>query len=153
MEESINEQFRDAMRLQQDGDLDRARKLLTGILDALPNHPEVLFRLGILEQRASNLEASLGYLARACKGKSEDENYALMYGSVLTEAGHLEEAVPLFERYAHGEGKGARYAGFNLVTIYTQLGQMDKAKVMLRGCMDRFPVDEAFQSLHKTMNP
>ncbi|MBN1402932.1 MAG: tetratricopeptide repeat protein [Opitutales bacterium] len=147
----LDELFRDAVRKQQSGDVAGARALFVRVLDALPNHPEVLFRLGILEHGAGDFDKAVSYLSRASIGKPDNANYALMHATALVSAKRNDEAAAIFERYADGADKGAAYASFNLATLFLERGDSQQALELLDASLARFPGDEALQKLRSSM--
>ncbi len=92
-------EFRRASILFAGGNYDAARPIYQGLLERIPDHPQVLAELAFLEQHAGDYEAATVYARRAVavRGHAIDHNNL---GVGLFYSGHPREAVEHFQKAA-----------------------------------------------------
>ena len=83
--------------LHMAGQVEKAIPLYAHLLKANPNHPELLYRLGMALHQSGRAEAASQMLAAAVQGRPEDASYRHALGVVLHGLGRHAEAVAAYE--------------------------------------------------------
>ena len=124
--------LRAAIRRQEAGDYEYAERNYEKILKARPNHPEANFRMGTLAMKAMEWADAAELFGRAAKAAPGEKAYALMQANVLQKLRRFDEAavifLPAYEKFKSGNA-GFKIA-FNLINLYVESGQFDKARAI-----------------------
>ena len=89
----IQRLLKEARHLCQYKKLGDAKLIYQDLLQAIPNHPEVLGNLGTIELQLGNTELGLGYLKNSIKIDSNNPSYLTNLANGLSEIGKFEEAL------------------------------------------------------------
>jgi tetratricopeptide (TPR) repeat protein len=99
-----------AALLDESGRPDQARQELEEVLTFLPSDREVLFRLGVLDEKAGKVEASLGWFVRLIEANPHDAQALNYAGYMLAERGiELDRALRWIDRAVAIDPKNAAY--------------------------------------------
>lgn len=89
----IQKLLKEARHLCQYKKLGEAKLIYQNLLQAIPNHPEVLGNLGTIELQLGNTELGLGYLKNSIKIDFNNPSYLTNLANGLAEIGQFEEAL------------------------------------------------------------
>jgi tetratricopeptide (TPR) repeat protein len=91
-----------ALKHQQEGQLDQAKRLYLEILDIEPRHAEANFHLGVIEFSEKGAAASIPWFEAALDINPTNEQYWVSYIDVLVQSGLIDsvsEALELGQKY------------------------------------------------------
>jgi protein O-GlcNAc transferase len=120
------DEFAEAARLHQAGDLDRAEAAYRRILAARPGHADAAHLLGVLEHQRGHHEAAAGRIGSAIARAPGRADYRSNLGTVLRALGRLDEAVAAY-REALRLAPDYPDALANLGVVFHDLGRLDEA--------------------------
>lgn len=90
--------LKEALRLQERGELQAAHRLYFDILSRDPKNSRALFQMGVLYGQTGNIEAALEYFEKACQ---KDKKNPLAYfnkGLALARIGRHEDALASYDQ-------------------------------------------------------
>jgi cytochrome c-type biogenesis protein CcmH/NrfG len=70
--DSITNQLRTALQLQQSGNIRQAEAIYHQVLQNSPNHPDALHLLGLLARQEGNYQQAVDLIAKAAKILTQD---------------------------------------------------------------------------------
>ena len=80
---NVTDTLRTAITHLQAGRLDEARPICQQILSKLPDHPDALNLMGIVEQRSGNLAEAASFFERAIARSPSMPGYHINQGNLL----------------------------------------------------------------------
>jgi len=87
-----------ALKALQENALDDAQKHLASAVDLAPNHPDILYLLGVLYIRRNNPVRAQESLTKATQLDPHHARALAALGTVLSNEGKFEEAIPPLEK-------------------------------------------------------
>lgn len=87
-----------AMTLARNGRLDAACAILLDLLDAMPDHPDALQVMGLVERSAGDNPAAEEWLRRSLLQKPDQPHVQNNLGNVLMDLGRTDEALEAYRR-------------------------------------------------------
>jgi tetratricopeptide (TPR) repeat protein len=94
----LKRELQKALDYCQKGSLNEAKEIYTELIKTLPDHPEILSNLGVIEIQFRNFEDGISYLKRSLE---IDSSQAFVYsnlGNALLELNQAEEAIFFYEK-------------------------------------------------------
>lgn len=144
---SISQQLAAAMEHHRAGRLAQAETLYCAILDAEPDHPEALHRLGVLALQLRQPERAAELLSKAVALRSDSVEAHYNLGVVLEAQGRLDEAAASYHRALELRPAFAE-AHYNLGVLLDKQGRWDEAAASFRRALEIRPdVAEAHNNL------
>ena len=122
---NLEKSFQDATAAFQDGDLDRAERLLEKIDHKASNQPAVLHLRGLVALRANKTKIAVKYLKQAV-ALSPTPDTLIALGSAYSQSGAFEDAIEVFGR-AVKEAPSDATAVYNLGNALKNSGQPNEA--------------------------
>ncbi|MFQ5995760.1 MAG: tetratricopeptide repeat protein [Acidiferrobacterales bacterium] len=127
-----------AVAHHQAGRLQEAEALYQQILQAQPDHPDVLNLLGVLTHQAGRHERALDLINQAIKITPDAAGYHNNLGEALTALGRYEDAVSAYKRALSLDPAYAE-AHNNLGIVFLELGRPLEAVAVLEGAVSVRP--------------
>ena len=122
---NLEKSFQDATAAFQDGDLDRAERLLEKIDHKASNQPAVLHLRGLIALRANKTKIAVKYLKQAV-ALSPTSDTLMALGGAYSQSGAFEDAIEVFGR-AVKEAPSDATAVYNLGNALKNSGQPNEA--------------------------
>jgi predicted TPR repeat methyltransferase len=116
-----------AVRMLRQDRLDGARTIFERVLQAVPEHPDALSMLGLLEHRIGRTDVGLPLMRRAVELLPDFVGFQVNLGNVLIEAGREEEALQALQRAAELAPQSADIQN-NLGAVHRVMGDGNQAK-------------------------
>jgi predicted O-linked N-acetylglucosamine transferase (SPINDLY family) len=126
MNVKIKEELALALKHQQEGNLEQAKKIFSEILQVEPNNICALHFLGLLYYRLKRYDLSLSLIKKAIE---YEPNYVDAYnnlGVILSDVGQYDEAIECYQQ-AIRVNTNSFFAHYNLGNILREKGHFDKA--------------------------
>jgi tetratricopeptide (TPR) repeat protein len=128
---SVQQRFKTALKLHQDGERATARACYQRILQEEPNHSDALHLMGVLEHHEGRPAEALDWIERAIASRSDNATYHSNAGLVLRSLGRFDEAVAALTRAAQLDPDYV-IARRNLGVVLRELGRLDEAEACFR---------------------
>ena len=138
--------YKQALERQRLHDYEGAKALLLRLLEACPNHPDVLFRLGGIAYEKKEFTEAMGWLEKAVAQRPDSVDFQLLLASTYLPLGKYDEAERIFLRYVDlpDSDKNAAFAAFNLISMYLETLRPEKARPLCERSVERFKQDRQF---------
>src|SRR5262249_10168343 len=94
----VNKTFSTAVTTHKSGDLAQAEAGYRSILTKLPNHPQTLHMLGVIEFQRGNAQSAIDLIRRAIKVHPGHPEPWVNLGSALRAISENDEAISAFHR-------------------------------------------------------
>jgi len=130
--------LQEAMVLQQTGRLPQAEALYRQVLQAEPENPEALYRLGMLAQQVGKNAIAVELITRAIAGNPDIVDAYINLGILHKNQGNLEEAASNFHRALALKPEIA-LLHFNLGVILHDQGKIEEAIASYRQALSLQP--------------
>jgi len=130
---------------QRAGRLADAERAYRAVLQAIPDHPIALERLGVLASQTGHVDAALALLQRAVQRNPSSATAQFNLGGALLGAEQFEAAARCFERALALEPDLAQ-AYLNLGNIHKYFGRIESGIACYRRAMELRPDDAALHS-------
>ena len=85
--------FSKAINLHHNLNFNKAKEFYLKVLHIIPNHPDTLHMLGVIDFQKSEFQSSIKYIRSANILKPNDPNILFNLGNALRSAGNLKEAT------------------------------------------------------------
>lgn len=108
------------------GQLPQAKNLYKKILRVVPNHPEALHYLGVLNHQEGSSDNAINLITRALRYKSDYSSAYNSLGVIFNDLGRLEEAIASCNRALH-LASGYAEAHYNLGNALIGQGRLEEA--------------------------
>ena len=122
----LTETLSTAVDTHTSGDLDQAEAGCRRILAELPNHPQVLHRLGIIEAQRGNVQSAIDLIRRAIQADPSHPEPWVNLGSALAAIQENDEAISAHQR-AIALKPDMVQAHFELAKLLLNLGRYEAA--------------------------
>ncbi|MDP5240083.1 tetratricopeptide repeat protein [Uliginosibacterium sp. 31-16] len=116
-----------AVQLQQANQLDAAELLYTRILEALPEQPDALHFLGVLQHQRGHSDTAIALIAQACTLIPNHPDCHINLGNVLADTGRLPEASTAYRRALELDPERSDVFN-NLGVVFKMLGRWEEAE-------------------------
>ncbi|MBS1209287.1 MAG: hypothetical protein H6R19_1685 [Proteobacteria bacterium] len=126
-EVSITQALAYAIQLHQAAQLDAAEALYMQILDAVPEQPDALHFLGVLQHQRGQSDAAINLLRCACALIPNHPDCHINLGNVLAETGQYPEAASAYRR-ALALAPARADVFNNLGVVFRLLARWDEAE-------------------------
>ena len=94
----IDEALQLAVRMHREGRLDGARMLYLRVLEVVPEHPDAMAMLGVVEHQLGHNDEAVRLLREAAERVPGFMGFHLNLGNVLASCNRLEEALQSYEK-------------------------------------------------------
>lgn len=119
--------FDTAVRLHEEGQLQRAEYLYRDVLRQAPGHAAALNMLGVIGCQTGNLSAGAALIRRALEAEPDNPGFNNNLGMAQLQMGDAQTAIAQFERAVRAQPRFAE-AQFNLANAYLAVGNADAAE-------------------------
>ena len=119
--------FDTAVRLHEEGQLQRAEYLYRDVLRQAPGHAAALNMLGVIGCQTGNLSAGAALIRRALEGEPDNPGFNNNLGMAQLQMGDAQAAIEQFERAVRGQPRFVE-AQFNLANAYLAVGNETAAE-------------------------
>lgn len=120
-------QVQEAILALSGGNTNDAQKRLQGADKAAPNHPEVQYLFGVLQQKRSDPAGARQHFERAIQLHPHHTGALSALGRLLFQQGDLGGAAAYLERALASDGRSAESHSL-LATVFLDLQQFEKAR-------------------------
>ena len=128
---TIREQMRQALYCEYNGDYEEQEKLCREMLEADPDHADVLSMLGRCMISQGRYEEAAGYLERAVKADPSQKETVVSLGQAYQALGKYKQAVQTFESVSNlEEHHPFYYSAYG--DCLEKIGQREKAREIFR---------------------
>jgi len=130
--------YRTAVAHHRAGRLEPARALYDQVLRAVPDHPAVLHKLGVLVHEQGDPVRAVELIERAIARRADDPAYHNNLGNALRALGRPAQAE---HAYRSALRLRADYAGalYNLGALLADSGRLEESNALLRRCLALSP--------------
>ena len=120
-----------ALEFQKKGRPEDADAIYQQVLKQFPNHPDALHLSGLIRYLKKDHDGAQALIRKAIQSGGDDPVYLNSLGSVLRDAGKLEEASQVLSKLMILDG-GHLLGLINLAQVYRQQGKISEAILLLK---------------------
>jgi tetratricopeptide (TPR) repeat protein len=135
---AVAQLFDTALRLHEDGQLQRAEYLYRDVLRQAPGHAPALNMLGVIGCQTGNLSSGAALIRRALELDPDNPGFSNNLGMAHLQMGEAQAAIECFERAVRVQPRFAE-AQFNLANAYLAVGNEDAAEKHYRKALRVHP--------------
>lgn len=136
--QDIARALQQAVDLHRAGRFARARRIYDRLLEARPNHPDVLHMRGMMELERGGPELAVPWIEKAADISPSNPAIQINLGLAYELTARLEDARYAYERASQLAPNLAR-PKVGLAGVWTHLKRDDEAERILRGVLERHP--------------
>lgn len=135
---SLPEAIQLAVRFHREEKLDMAGQIYQKLIEAVPEHPDVLHFYGVLKHQQARSDEGIAMIRQAIALAPDFADFHVNLGNILVELGRVDEAEPEYEEALRLRPDAAE-AWNNLGTIYRHRRRLDEAEQAYRKALELAP--------------
>jgi predicted O-linked N-acetylglucosamine transferase (SPINDLY family) len=135
---TVEETYRQAMRMHQAGRLGETERMLRQVLAAKPNHAEALHHLGLLENQKGHADLAVELIRKAIAAGPGIADFHINLGLILSAQGRFKEAAASYQQGIQLKPSSAD-AHFHLATALSHLDRFEEAVPVYRKALELKP--------------